>query len=63
MELHVGTGDIALNRVDLDTKFHFRRRFDELLMFSLRIRVCMIVGLGAQERRTERDNGDASLTG
>ena len=32
------------------------------MMFPLRIRVCMMRGLGAQERRTERENGDASLT-
>ena len=32
------------------------------MMLPLRIGVCLLTSLGAEEHRTERDNGDASLT-
>ena len=47
--LHVGTVDTALNSADLGTKFHHRRRFDELLMMlPLRIGVGRVTCLGAE---------------
>ena len=53
--------DTTLNSADQGTKFHPRRRFDELLMM-LPLRVGLMTSLGAREHRTERDTGDASLT-
>ena len=57
-ELHVGTVDTTVNSA-LGTKFHPRRRFDELLlMLPLGIGV-FLMSLVAEEHRTERDNCDA----
>ena len=61
-ELHVGTVEIALNSDDLGTKFHPRRRFDELMILPVRIGVGLMTSLGEEGHRTERDNGDALWT-
>ena len=59
-EPHVGTIDTTLNSADLGTKFHPRRRFNELLMIlPLRIGVGLV---GGEEQSIVRGNGDASFT-
>ena len=61
-ELHVGTVDTTLNSAGLGTKFHPRRRLDELLMMVLlRIGVGLMPSPGAEEHRTELDKVFLSL--
>ena len=65
-EPHVGTVDTALNSADLGTKFHPRRRFEELLMMlPLGIGVGLISSYGAEELsmdRADRENRYVSST-
>ena len=66
-ELHVGTVDTAHNSSDLGTKFHPRRRFEELLMMlPLKIGVGLISSYGAEglsKDRADGENRDVSPTG
>ena len=61
----VGTVDAALNSTDLGTKFHLRRRFEELqMMLPLRIGVWLISSYGAEGLsmdRADSENRDVSF--
>ena len=61
----MGTVDAALNSTDLGTKFHLRRRFEELLMMlPLRIGVWLISSYGAEVLsmdRADSENRDVSF--